>query len=203
MPSPPKLPVVIEEIEDENSQPVVTTLKPRKRRAKFLLLPPTTGETMGVDGFTIQTVGVDGSAYAQAAGVDRSVGVDESQVPQEKNIISQVTQDENNHPMWDIGGLIDDDDTLQYKDKDYVVDQFSNDDEYCMDDYVVEEEVPVEHEVEWIAKRSIGRVKVDKKIKAASIRQRIDEECKVEISKYKAYAAIKLVREMISGSNDN
>ncbi|KAI5648568.1 hypothetical protein M9H77_34573 [Catharanthus roseus] len=36
---------------------------------------------------------------------------------------------------------------LNISDEDYVVDQFSDDDEYCMDDYIVEEEVQIEHEV--------------------------------------------------------
>ncbi|KAI5672733.1 hypothetical protein M9H77_13097 [Catharanthus roseus] len=153
MPSPPKSSVVIEEIEDENAQPGVIVPKPRKRRAKLLLLPPPTGETTGVDGFNIQTVGVNGSGYVQGARVDRSTRADESKVTQEETVVSQVTQDEKDHPKYLKGNNVTEN-VLQKSsefddsfDEDYVVDQFNDDQKYCMDDYVVEEEVQVEHEV--------------------------------------------------------
>ncbi|KAI5647807.1 hypothetical protein M9H77_33812 [Catharanthus roseus] len=230
MSSPPKSSVVIEEIEDKNAQPVVTAPKPRKEGK---------------------------SCYCCLLQLDtaRATTVTDLQQPA--------------HDVLEENSEFDD----SY-DEDYVVDRFSDNDEYCMDDYVVEEEVQVEHEVgneintecepsvatskrtrkrrrqeegqnvnnpieedfieecpnygnsgssdgenedlrnshewkskfittKWIVERSIECVKVDKNIKVVSIRQCIDEEFKIEISKYKAYAAIKITREMVSGSNNN
>ncbi|KAI5654451.1 hypothetical protein M9H77_31638 [Catharanthus roseus] len=106
IPSPPKLFLMIEEIEDENTQPVITAPKRRKRKGKY-------------------DIEFERQEPARQGNVQQSSRADAARtsIP-----VKELHREES-------------------FDEDYVIDPFIDDDEYCMDDYVVEEEVKVEHEV--------------------------------------------------------
>ncbi|KAI5672307.1 hypothetical protein M9H77_12671 [Catharanthus roseus] len=138
----PKSSIVIEEIKDENAQPVVTAPKPRKKKGqncccllplvKLLGLMSLIYKLLGLMEVVIMILNLKGKNLQGKKMFNNLQG--HMQLRLQHQLKSYIKFGESY--AFD-----------ERSDGDYMVDQFSGDYEYCIDDYVVEEEVQVEHEV--------------------------------------------------------
>ncbi|KAI5669331.1 hypothetical protein M9H77_19184 [Catharanthus roseus] len=156
MPSLPKSSGVIEEIENENAQPVVTAglmgliykLLGLMEVVMYKLLGLI--EVLGLMKYDIEFErqesarkgNVQQSSRAYAA--ESSTPVEELHKGIENVNVQQISRATT---ITENDGLKESFEFDDSSNEDYMVDQFIDDDEYCMDDYVVEEEVQVEHKV--------------------------------------------------------